>query len=125
MLTGPSLAEVDREISKILGKFKGKIILPEFENGWQIWDVLGAELRYNRSKRCFKLSMQTYFEKLADKFNVRAGSSSPNVEESPVWKESPAINFPFREMIGSLQWVSTIARPDVARNVNFLSRFFW
>ena len=26
-------------------------------------------------------------------------------------------------MIGSLQWISTITRPDVARNVNFLSRF--
>ena len=25
-------------------------------------------------------------------------------------------------MIGSLQWISTITRPDVARNVNFLSR---
>ena len=84
----------------------------------------GAELRYSRSKRCFKLSMQTYIEKLADKFNVRAGSANPNFVEPPILNEQSAIvNFPYREMIGSLQWISTITRPDVARNVNFLSRF--
>jgi hypothetical protein len=33
------------------------------------------------------------------------------------------LKFPFREIIGSLQWVSTIARPDTARNINLLSRY--
>ena len=88
LLTGPSVCEVESEVAKTLGVSKGKILHPVLKNGWQVWDVLGAELSYNRSQRCFKLSMQTYIEKLADKLNVRAGSPNPNVEEPPICEET-------------------------------------
>ena len=82
LLAGPSAREVENGCAKILEVFRGKILYPTVKNKWQIWDILGAELSYNRSDRRFKLSTQTYIEKLADKFNVRAVSPSPNVEES-------------------------------------------
>ena len=53
LLTGPSVREVESETTKILGVFKAKILYPVVKNKWQIWDVLGAELSYNGSDRCF------------------------------------------------------------------------
>ena len=97
LLTGPSVREVENEAAKILGVFRAKTLYPAIKDKWQIWDVLGAELSYNRSDRRFKLSTQTYIEKLADKLNVRAGSPSPNAEESPVCEESAPVDSRFEK----------------------------
>jgi hypothetical protein len=67
--------------------------------------------------------MGSYIEKMAEKFNVRTTAPNPNVLENPLLEDKGDLKFPFREIIGSLQWVATIARPDVARNINLLSRY--
>ena len=124
IITGPSLPELEKEMRFILAQYAGREIKPELEpNGWQLWDALGAEFRYNRSQRSMKLTMATYIEKLAEKYNVRTTAPDPNFRENDLMAEKFEINFPYREIIGALQWVSTIARPDVTRNINLLSRF--
>ncbi len=127
-ITGPDEFELNEEITVILGKYTGREIAPEVKGDWQSWDVLGAEFDYNRTQRTMKLYMRSYIKKMADKFNITAkmGSNSspnPNFPEESVTVDSAEAQFPYREIIGSLQWVATIARPDIARNVNLLSRF--
>ena len=42
--------EAEEATSEILKEFPGKIIHPkELEDGWQLWDALGADFRYRRS----------------------------------------------------------------------------
>ena len=124
IITGPSLPELEREMKQILSMYAGREIKADLEpNGWQVWDALGAEFRYNRAQRSMKLTMSSYIDKLAQKYNVRTTAPNPNCNENDLVAEKFEIKFPLREMIGALQWVSTIARPDVTRNINLLSRY--
>ena len=110
-------------MNSILKAYPGKVIHPEICGKTLKWDVLGADLEYNRIERSMRLSMGPYIDKMADKFNVRKTAPNPNVLENQLLEDTGDLQYPFREIIGSLQWVATIARPDVARNVNLLSRY--
>ena len=123
IMTGPCELELEEQMAKVLAQYPGRIIQPIINGSSQTWDVLGADLQYDRLRRSMSLTMGSYIEKMAEKFNVKTTAPNPNVLESPLLDEKGDLKFPFREIIGSLQWVSTIARPDVARNINLLSRY--
>jgi hypothetical protein len=108
---------------QILTLYTGREIPAVVEGGIQKWDVLGADFEYCRARRYMKLHMASYIEKVATKYGIRTGALNPNVIETPLLDNKGPITFEYREIIGCLQWVATIARPDIARNVNLLSRF--
>ena len=122
-ITGPDLLELEEEIRLILAQYAGREIKAEVQGNWQKWDVLGAEFEYNRRAKTMKLSMASYIEKMAEKFDIRNGAKNPNFPEDAILSDKNEIIYGYREIIGSLQWVATIARPDVARNINLLSRY--
>jgi hypothetical protein len=57
LATGPNKKELDKEVSIILKKFPGRIIEPEIEGDFEIWDLLGATWAYSRKLGQMKLSM--------------------------------------------------------------------
>ena len=59
-----------RAAEEILSKFSGKIIEPQVVGKVLLWDILGAQLHYNRTGRMMKLSMEDYIEKMAQRFDV-------------------------------------------------------
>ena len=64
-------------------------------------------------------------EKMLQKFNMKdaAGADSPVFDVSLLESDQNTVEFPYRELIGSLQWVSTIARPDVTQPVSALASY--
>jgi hypothetical protein len=123
IVAGPDENELINETDEIMKKFSGRNLVPTVVGTVQRWDILGAQLDYDRVSRSMSLIMPEYISKMAEKYNIRKTATNPNANEDELLSEENPIEFPFREIMGSLQWVCTIARPDVARNTNLLSRF--
>ena len=132
LATGLDERELKSEVSKILERFPGRPI-PHVDlgDGFLRWDILGADFDYNRIERKMKYHMRNFILKAAKKFNLETDEkrtwkdvNNPTFCESTLYAEETAkvSNFPFRELIGSLQWAATIARPDITQPVNVLAR---
>lgn len=50
------------------------------------------------------------------------GTKSP-MEANFQFKEEDSIDIPYRELIGSLLYISTMSRPDITFATSYLSRF--
>ena len=122
-ISGKVDSEVEESMREILREFPGKVIHPkETEDGWLVWDALGADFRYRPKKKEMVISMQTYIEKVSKKFDVFKAASSPSFQVCDLQNTSEESDFKYRELVGALQWMCTIARPDVARPVNILAQ---
>ena len=69
--------------------------------------------------------MKTYIEKIQKKFKVNEANPiyTPQFSEKDVLNpDSKIIEYPFRELIGCLQWCATVQRPDVQQCTNVLAR---
>jgi hypothetical protein len=130
VICGPDYEELTRETKKILKKVDGRIEEHRLEGGFCVWDCLGAKLQYKRRSGEMRLTMPEYIDKMmqnskfADVLKLKP-VDNPGIanEETLLDQKNEIPNFPYRELIGSLQWTSTICRPDVTRPVNLLSRF--
>ena len=47
---------------------------------------------------------------------------TPNFEESSLHQDLPEIVYPVRELVGCLQWVCVVCRPDICCPANQLAR---
>ncbi len=123
--TGPCEVELGQEVDKILRVFPGKIIEPaKGKDGWVMYDQLGADLWYNQSRGEMQYVMSSYIEKLQSKFGLSNCKcpQTPNFDESFLYAEGEQVQFPLRELIGCLQWVCVVCRPDVCCPVAQLAR---
>ncbi|CAD7938090.1 unnamed protein product [Amoebophrya sp. A25] len=71
--------------------------------------------------------MRTYAEKVLKKFDMHRKDlrtlPTPDFEEGPLYDESATFSaFPFRALVGALQWLTVTARPDLAAAANKLAR---
>ena len=127
VLAGPDKQETKVQVDRILSKLSGRIIEPDVRRDGMMWDCLGAELVYNREKKTMKLSMPDYIDKMVSRFDIKQVSATPlphiSDEDALLDQVNEKPGFPYRELIGSLQWASTICRPDITRTVNLLSRY--
>ena len=136
VLTGPDEQEVDFEVKKILDVFKGRVIEPEKRGNFLVWDILGSDLWYDREHFSLRMTMETYIDKIVEKFDVKRAEHKPMMtmkQDVPMVNEAdeklqdeaaPAVdNFNYREIVGSLMWCATVARPDIARPVNLLAKW--
>ena len=103
-------------------RFPGRVIEPGRQGDFEVWDLLGANWWYCRKRGVSKLVMCDYVTKLAEKYEVTKKAPSPNIDEFDLVTQENEVSTNIREVVGGLQWVVTICRPDVARSVNALSR---
>ena len=91
------------------------------------FDLLGADCIYSREDATLRIAMPKYVEKILKKFDMAQKDlktlPSPDFEEGPMWEDkSNPSKFPFRAVVGALQWLTVTARPDIAAAVNKLAR---
>ena len=72
------------------------------------------------------ISQQTFAEQLATEYGVEYGRSVPlpvgtRLEEFD--KDEAPGDWPFRELVGSLMWLSTQTRPDISNAVRAVARY--
>ena len=60
---------------------------------------------------------------MAKRFGVSKSFCNPNIGDIDLISQSEEVPNNLREVLGGLQWAVTVARPDIARSVNVLSRF--
>ncbi|CAB1116207.1 unnamed protein product [Ectocarpus sp. CCAP 1310/34] len=83
---------------------------------------------YERNKETGRLtiSQQTFTDELAAEYGVVGGRSVPmssGVKLSDFDADEVATEFPFRELVGSLMWLATQTRPDIANAVRAVARY--
>jgi hypothetical protein len=126
LMTSPDARELQKEMERILQVFPGREIKPEdIGGGWLRWDILGADLEYHQASGKFRLSMERYVAKILKKFNMETAKAveSPSFDESSLVSEKEVVTFPFRELVGCLQWAATVCRPDIQQPTSVLSRY--
>ena len=73
-----------------------------------------------------KLSQEAYVESLMKLFDVQSISdipASPGADLGPKQDDEPGGDWPVREAIGSLMWLSTMTRPDITNAVRAVARY--
>jgi transposase InsO family protein len=115
-------------------------IVGKFATKWDITDLgcparlLGMQISRKNDNGAVGLSQRAYVEELLSKFNMINCKSSPTPHQSGFYltsKMSPSVesemlemrNVPYAELVGSLNWLSTNTRPDIATSVGTLCRF--
>ena len=89
---------------------------------------VGMEIERDREKKTLKISQTAYVKKVLDRFKaLNPKKSDTPVESGQVLSKEgvgddvdPRL---YRELVGSLMYLSTISRPDLAFAVNHVARF--
>ena len=71
-------------------------------------------------------SQEAYVESLMKRFDVQSISdipASPGADPGPKQDDEPGGDWPVREAIGSLMWLSTTTRPDITNAVRAVARY--
>jgi hypothetical protein len=93
---------------------------------------LGMEIHRNRNKRTIWITQSQYTDRILEKFNLlecktRDIPMSPSIPTTLVDPSDADIaaaqELPYRELTGSLQYLSTMTRPDITFAVNKMSSF--
>lgn len=92
----------------------------------EVENFLGLHIHRDYNTNEIEVSMQSYVEKILKNYNMESCNpcKTPiDVNHKIVINTScPTIN-PFRELIGSLQYLSLVGRPDISVAVNYFSKF--
>ena len=88
---------------------------------------VGLQIDYDREKKIMFLHQSEYINKLINRFKLDDAKPSWTPEEKgaelrPAGKHEGE-KFPFRELVGSLMFLSAVTRPDISHAVNVVSRF--
>ena len=87
----------------------------------------GCFYERDREKGVLKISRQTFAEQLSDEYGMEFGRSIPLCtcwhETCGIRQEWAAGDWPFRELVGSLMWLSTQTRPDISNAVRAVTRY--
>ena len=100
--------------------FASKIIQPANDPkkpGFEIRDILGATIEYNRDSQILRMHMSKAILKILTKFNhqdckaVATPCDAKPINEGEVTEQTKT--YPLRSLVGSLQHVVQMARPDI------------
>lgn len=86
------------------------------------------QLERNRQDRTIFIHQEAYINRLIKKFSISEARTTsvpadPHVLLSPAEKDDfVCTRIPFREAVGSLMFLATVSRPDIAYAVNAVSR---
>ena len=125
-ISGPSQKEVDEAMKEVLDHFSGKVIPAETSlddvGKRETRDILGVRLSYNRVKGELKLDMEQAIDKLAKKFGILPGREISTPCVACDLTEGSQSNFAIRSLVGGLQYIGTMCRPDVVYAINRVAR---
>ncbi|POM69565.1 Integrase catalytic core protein [Phytophthora palmivora] len=121
------IAADPRDIVKVVDALSRKFRLKDLG---RVKHLLGMEINYKPGK-LLCISQTAYIERMLAKFGLAAAKlvRSPqyhNERTLPIEKDPKLINdatVPFREMVGSLQYLVHCSRPDLANAVRTLGRY--
>lgn len=92
---------------------------------WETWDVLGCDVSYCREKGELKFSLESYLKRLLASYGMESckTSDTPGFEAHRLHDENQQkVEFPLRQLVGSLQWAQASCRPDLTQCTNALAR---
>ena len=81
---------------------------------------LGYFYEKDREKGVLKISQRTFAEQLAKEYGIEFGKNVAlpvGTKLAKFDKDDPPGNWPFRELVGSIMWLSTQTRPDISNAV--------
>ena len=88
---------------------------------------VGIEIERNRKDKIIFLHQESYANKIINRFNMSLAYSCNTPADPKISLSVPSkscdINVPYRELIGSLMFLSVVTRPDLSFIVNYLGRF--
>jgi len=130
-IAGPDSEEIAREVETVLQKFPGKIILPEISHDAggarvETFDVIGMNVVYCRERKDLKIDMAPAIGKLVEQYgqgDAKSVSSPATREFDPGEFVEGEVKFPLRELVGSLLYIASSCRPDIAFATQRVARF--
>jgi hypothetical protein len=113
LLMGPS--------SETIQKLKDEFNIKDLGN---VHEYLGMEIKREFDR--IEISQEKIIKRILEKFGLKDcnGVKTPMVANFDVETDKEIIDVPYRELIGSLLYVSNTSRPDITFATAFLSRFF-
>lgn len=108
------------EGEEIIAKLKKEFNIKDLG---EIKNYLGLEITKRKDR--LQITQKEMIQKLLIKFNMQEckGVNTPLETNFNADIDAPIIDVPFKELIGSLLYISTNSRPDIAFAVSYLSRF--
>lgn len=116
IIVGENLKEINELIKKLKQEFKITVTQ-------EIKTFVGLEI--SKSQDVIKLTQKDYTEKLLKHYKMDDAKPTrvPIQQVERTKTESKNNDYPYREVVGSLLYLSTKTRPDIAYGVNFCSRY--
>lgn len=95
------------------------------DNGEQ---YVGLNIIRDRENGTITINQVPYIKRVLEKFNMGEAKpiqipADPGVRLQRAEDSSGAENYPYREAVGSLIFLATVSRPDIAFGVNYVSRY--
>lgn len=105
---------------KIIAKLKKEFQAKELGN---INKFLGMDIK--STEKGLEIKQSSIIEKILLKFNMNncKGASTPMEINFKINEKAEVIDVPYRELVGSLLYLATISRPDIAFATCYLSRY--
>jgi len=95
----------------------------------EVRNFIGLQIERDRKNKSLFIHQSDYIEKILAKYNMSNAKAAtipadPHTILHPYEGEETPNNYvPFREAVGSLMFIATISRPDIAYITNQLSRY--
>ena len=86
----------------------------------------GCSIERDVALGTMKLSQEAYFESWMRRFDVQSISdirASPGADLEPKQDDEPGGDWPVREAVGSLMWLSTMNLPDITNALQAVARY--
>ena len=85
--------------------------------------VRGCGIERDVELGTIKLSQEAYVESLMKRFDVQSISDIPASPDANLGPNEPGGDWPVREAVGSLTWLSNMTRPDIINAVRVVARY--
>lgn len=110
----------ENDYEEFIKKVRERFLVEKIENG--SW-VLGVKMDYDRIGGTMELTQTAYIKNIIEKMKLNNGSSvkTPMVKEQ-YDNDNVEIPIAYREIVGMLQYLSMITRPDIMYATNYLAQ---
>lgn len=94
----------------------------------EVENFIGLNIKRNLERNEMEITLRPFIEKLLKKFMMENCNPCKlpidvNYKIETIIQNNSTTDKPYRELIGSLQYLSLVARPDISIAVNFYSKF--